>query len=94
MTEQQIQSAILRYLAKLGWYVIKTITTNRAGVPDIIACTTQGIFVGIEVKTAKGVVSELQKAHIQKIKDTGGYAGVFRSVQDLKEFIEYHDLAS
>lgn len=84
MTEQQLGKKIQVYLKSRGAYVIKTIATNRAGVPDIIACYG-GKYIAIEVKLPKGVVSRLQDAHLQQIKEAGGVAIVARSVEDVEE---------
>lgn len=94
MSEQTIQSKIIKWLEKEGFYVIKTITCNRAGVPDIIACAPGGLFVAIEVKTPTGRVSKLQEVHVRKINYTGGIAFIARSLQEVKLALngKYHPL--
>jgi Holliday junction resolvase len=84
MSEQTIQSAIIKWLEKEGFYVIKTITCNKAGVPDIIACAPGGLFVAIEVKTPTGRVSKLQEVHVRKINNAGGIAFIARSLPEVK----------
>lgn len=84
MSEQVIQAKILRFLEKEGYYVVKTISCNRAGVPDIIACAPGGQFIGLEVKTLTGRASKLQEYNLRKIKQTGGTAGIVRSLDDVK----------
>jgi len=88
MKEQDIQKKIIKYLESKGAYVIKTISTNKAGVPDIIACY-KGNFMAIEVKTpkTKNNVSELQKAHLRKIKEAGGLAIVAWDIKQVKELL-------
>lgn len=44
---------------------------TSVGIPDILACV-KGHFVGIEVKTDKGVLSEIQKYQGDKIVQSGG----------------------
>ena len=85
MSEQAIQSKIIKWLEKEGYYVVKTITCNRAGVPDILACSPAGRFVGIEVKTPTGVVSKLQEVHIRRINEAGGLAMIARSLKEVQE---------
>ena len=46
---------------------------TKDGIPDILACVN-GYFVAIEVKAPNGKPSELQKYHIKKINDAGGFA--------------------
>ena len=89
MNEQQIQKKIQDYLKKQGCYVVKVISANRAGVPDILACCN-GKFYGIEVKTPKGKPSELQLKHLEMINEAGGVGIIARSVEDIKGFIPIH----
>ena len=44
---------------------------QKSGIPDIIACVN-GIFVAVEVKSATGTPSELQKINIERINGSGG----------------------
>lgn len=83
MNEQQIQTKITNYLKSIGAYTFKTITSNKAGVPDLIACV-EGKFIAIEVKQHGGRVSELQKYHQELIKRSGGVAMVAYSVDEVK----------
>jgi Holliday junction resolvase len=82
MTEQQIQKKIIKELESCGAYVVKVISANKSGVPDIIACI-DGNFIGIEVKRpeTKNNVSRLQEKHIEMINDCGGFAFVAWSVE-------------
>jgi len=94
MTEQHIQSKILSLLKTNGIYSIKTVVTNKSGVPDILCCMphviredmvgeTLGIFTAIEVKSESGVVSPLQKYNIDAINSLGGNAFVARNADIL-----------
>lgn len=87
MNEAKINKQIQDYIKAQGGYVIKTIATNRAGVPDIIACLN-GKFIGIEGKTSTGVVSKLQEHHLKWIKEAGGIAIVARSVEDVRQLLK------
>jgi len=86
MKESTINRKIQKLLTDNGAYVIKTIATNRAGVPDIIACL-DGKFIAIEGKTATGVVSKLQEAHLRQIKAAGGVAIVAKSPDEVKSLL-------
>ena len=88
--ESKIQNQIIKYLESIGGYVIKTVRTNRAGVPDLIVCSPQGKFYAIEVKDAgkKKTVTKLQQYHIDLITNTGGIAFVADSVEDVKQRIK------
>jgi Holliday junction resolvase len=88
MTEATIQKAILDYLKSLGaWcFAFKASICNERGVPDIICCY-KGRFIGLEVKTARGRPSSIQKAQIRRINCAMGKAKVVRSVEEVKEVL-------
>ena len=87
MTEQAIQSKILVYLKSRGYYARKVVTSNHAGVPDILACV-KGRFIGIEVKKAGEKPSVLQNHNIDLITMSGGIAFVAYSVDDVKKQLD------
>lgn len=87
MKESQIQKKIIEYLNRNGAYSIKTITTNRNGSPDIICCF-KGLFIAVEVKTDKGIVSKLQEYHQKEIIKSGGIALIVRSVEEVEQLLE------
>ena len=86
MSEQQLQKQIINYLESKGYYVVKVITANKSGVPDILFCK-DGRFHGLEVKAQgkKKNVTELQKHHIYMINASGGKALVSDSLEEIKE---------
>lgn len=57
------------------------------GVPDIVCCF-RGRWVGLEVKTCRGKVSEYQKTFKRHIEEAGGVYEIVRSVDDAKRVIE------
>lgn len=70
MKEQQYQKKISDKLEKDGYFVIKLVKTNKNGIPDLIAIKeNKTIFV--EVKTTKGVLSEIQKYRLQELTNKG-----------------------
>jgi Holliday junction resolvase len=83
--ESKVQKEIINYLESKGAYVIKTVRTNRAGVPDIILCSPLGRFYAIEVKAKgkKNTVTKLQQYHIDLINNTGGKAFVADCLEDV-----------
>jgi Holliday junction resolvase len=92
MTEQGYQKKITTYLEAKGAYVIKVITANRKGIPDIIACY-RGYFVAIEVKVPekRNNTTKLQEFNIKKIREADGYATVACLVEDVIPIIEEID---
>ncbi len=90
MLEKDIVNSIKQYLKSLGddCYFFKEHggTYGQSGVPDIIVCY-KGRFIGLEVKTPSGRLSELQKWAINKINVAGGIALRVESVEDVKKAI-------
>lgn len=84
--ESDIQHEIIKYLEKKGYYVIKIVRANRQGVSDLAVCC-DGKFIAIEVKATgkKKTVTELQKFHLDLVKQSGGKAFVADSVWDVME---------
>ena len=87
MSEKRIEHQIRQYLDSIGAWHIKTHGNmfSRAGTPDIVACVN-GKFVAIEVKQPGGIVSPLQAANIELIKQAGGVAFIAYSLEETKEY--------
>lgn len=92
-TESTIQTEIIKLLIKNGAWIVKTIRSNRKGIPDIICCY-KSFFLAIEVKK-EGCgwkeASELQKLEIKKIIRSGGKAIVTSEINDVKKVLKYFD---
>ena len=93
MKESSLQASILKRLRERGCYAVKYPAGpySRAGVPDILACIAKdgkGLFVGIEVKSPTGKLTNLQKKEIEDIVDARGRATVIRSMEELERFLE------
>ena len=77
MTEQQIQSKLIKELEKKGYYVIKLVKTNKNGIPDLIAIPKNSDVEFIEVKKPDGKLSKLQEYRIKELKNYGIKADVY-----------------
>jgi hypothetical protein len=55
---------------------------GKSGVPDLIACH-HGRFIGIEVKSEKGKLTELQIRTSERIVENGGLFFVVRNSDDI-----------
>lgn len=89
MTEQQLQKKILNYLNSLpDCWVVKTVTTNKNGTPDILACY-KGYFIALEVKRPGRLseVSKIQQYQIDTIKKCGGVAAAVDSVEKAQKIM-------
>ena len=65
-----------KYLKRHGAWYVKYWgggAYTKAGVPDLLVCC-EGVFLGVELKAAKGRPSELQIHELHKIRDSGGLA--------------------
>ena len=85
--EQDIQKEILDFLRSIGYLAIKQNNIGiyaRAGVPDIIACSSEGKFIGIEVKRPGQKPKPIQDAFLDAINKIGGVAFCATSVDDVK----------
>jgi Holliday junction resolvase len=83
MTEQQIQSKIIKRLESQGFFVIKLIKTSKNGIPDLLALK-DGKAKFIEVKKpAVGIVSEIQKYRIKELEKYGFETSILSSEQGI-----------
>jgi hypothetical protein len=92
--ETEIQAAILDYLRLKGHFFFRCnsgafktqhgsfVRFGTPGAPDLIGCV-DGKFVGLEVKTATGKLSETQKALAASLRAAGGAYHVVRSIDDV-----------
>jgi Holliday junction resolvase len=70
MLESKIQAKIIKKLENEGYFIIKIIRCNKAGIPDILALKN-GKAIFIEVKQPKGVLSTIQKYRIEEMRAKG-----------------------
>ena len=82
MTEQQIQSKIIKHFESKGFFVLKLIKTNKNGIPDLMVLKN-GICKFVEVKTPRGKISELQKYRIKQIREQGFDAVVMDGIDSI-----------
>lgn len=90
LKEKAVENKIKKWLKDRNYWFFKVHGSifQPSGIPDILACIN-GKFVAIEVKRSKGgIVSPLQKAQIQKIKENGGISGVASSIEEFLEILK------
>ena len=89
--EKQFENKIKKYLSDNNIWHVKYFANGftKSGIPDILACCN-GHFLAIEVKAENGRPSELQRYHIEEIRQSGGHAVIVKPSQfeELKELIE------
>ncbi len=85
LKESDIKKQVVPYLRLKGWFVFPVMQGALAyrGISDLIAIK-QGRVLFIELKVAKGVLSDYQKKFQEDITIHGGEYLVIRSVEDLE----------
>lgn len=69
------------------WSSIQGGPGSKPGDPDLIACI-DGRFIGIEVKTAGGRQSPIQKRRQEQIEQSKGIYRIIRSMEELQEMLD------
>lgn len=90
--EKNFENKVKAYLKQKGAWFVKYwggAAYTKSGVPDLLVCF-KGRFLGIELKSPRGKVSDLQKHVLTEIGNAGGVAMVLYPDQfeDFKRFIE------
>lgn len=96
--ESAIQSHIMQYMTKKGWYVQRQnsgmVKSERGGMvrlapvgtPDLL-CIKDGRILFIEVKNEKGKVTELQQQKMEELRGYGAECIVARSIEDVENYL-------
>jgi Holliday junction resolvase len=80
MLESKIQRKKIKELEKEGYYVIKLITTNRPGIPDLIAIPPNSDVLFVEVKGPTGKLSSLQEYRIKELANKNIKTEVYKPI--------------
>lgn len=67
LSEQAYQNKVIKALEERGYYVLKLITTNKNGIPDLLALKQCEVWF-IEVKARGGRISPLQEYREKELK--------------------------
>ena len=81
MTEQKIQTKLIKELEVKGYYVIKLISTNKNGIPDLIAIPKDSSVEFYEVKKPKGKVSKLQEYRLKELRAHGIKVEIYKGIE-------------
>ena len=82
MKESELQTKIKDRLSKHNWLVVKLISTNWNGIPDLM-CMRKCMTIFLEVKTETGVLAPLQEHRIKTLNAIGIHSRVVRSLEDI-----------
>jgi len=77
LSEAKYQSKLIKKYEAEGYYVLKLISTNKAGIPDLLALKPNDVKF-IEVKGKLTKVSPLQNYRIKELKKLGFDATIER----------------
>lgn len=92
--EGLLKTRIRKFFTANGifWSSIQGGPGSKPGDPDLIACI-KGHFVGIEVKTAGGRQSPIQKKREEEINASGGRYVVVRKMEEIEELLEEYNVS-
>ena len=71
MSEAKYQAKLIKQYESDGWYVIRLITTNKNGIPDLLCLHKYRTPMFVEVKAANGKLGTLQEFRIKELKSNG-----------------------
>ena len=80
--ESEIQDKIVKDMTADGWIVLKSISNNKSGFPDL-QCIKYGRCIFIEVKQQGKKLSTLQEFRGAQLKEHGFEHYVFTSANDI-----------
>jgi len=70
MTEAQYQAKLIKAYEAEGWYVVKLMQVNKAGLPDLLLLRPSQVH-WVEVKAPKGRLSKVQEYRHQELRALG-----------------------
>lgn len=80
-SESKLQKKIIKDLELHGWYVVKFVLTNKAGIPDTICCKN-GRAVWIEFKDKGRKAEPLQEHRHKELRAQGFLVFVIDTWED------------
>ena len=85
--EKNFENRVKKYLDEYGCWWLKYwggAAYTKRGIPDLLV-SSDGYFLGIEVKADDGEPSLIQLYHLRKIRESGGY-GILLFPKDFEKF--------
>lgn len=90
--EKNFENKVKTYLKNYGCWFLKYwggASYTKSGIPDLLV-SSDGCFLGIEVKADKGEPSLLQLYNLRKIRESGGY-GILLYPKDFEQFKKFNE---
>ena len=90
--EKNFENKVKKFLKDKGAWVLKYwggAAYTKSGIPDLLV-SSDGCFLGIEVKADNGEPSLIQLYHLRKIRESGGY-GILLFPNDFEKFKGFNE---
>ena len=89
LSETRLKNKVIQFIKREypGVWVYKTADRWTSGIPDLLLCI-EGRFYAIELKVGRNQPTKIQRYVIEKIRVSGGRAGVCRSVEEIRELLK------
>ena len=90
--EKNFENKVKTYLKNYVCWFLKYwggASYTKSGIPDLLV-SSDGCFLGIEVKADKGEPSLLQLYNLRKIRESGGY-GILLYPKDFEQFKKFNE---
>lgn len=90
--EKNFENRLKTYLKNYGCYFLKYwagAAYTKSGIPDLLV-SSDGWFLGIEVKADNGEPTLLQLHNLKKIRESGGY-GILLYPKDFEQFKQFNE---
>jgi len=85
--EAKVEAYLIKKIKELGGDCYKIVSPGRNGMPDRICCLPKGVTIWVEVKTEIGVVSKIQVACINRLRELGHRVMILFGKTDVDAFI-------
>lgn len=87
MPEKTVERHLVEGVKKLGGLCYKFVSPGTLGVPDRLIITAKGRIIFAELKTDKGVLSEIQKYVIGQMLKRGADVRVLYGLKQVKDLL-------
>lgn len=85
--ESRIEKRLCDGIKAIGGKAYKLVSPGNNGMPDRLVCLQGGRVVFVELKSPKGVISNLQAFRIAELRRIGQSVVILRSAEDVEEFL-------
>lgn len=90
--EKNFEDKVKAYMKEYGAWFLKYwggAAYTKSGIPDLLV-SSDGRFMGIELKAQNGKPELLQLYHLRKIRESGGY-GILLYPKDFEQFKRFNE---